>query len=72
MRGIKYALPSGYGNAALLIYDLSGKQLYSLSLKDNPSEYKLSVEGKLSAGIYLYSILVDGKFVETKRMTVLE
>jgi trimeric autotransporter adhesin len=69
---IKYSLPHGNHGALLIVYDLSGKQLFSLPLSEGSSEYKLVAAGKLTAGIYLYSIVVDGKVADTKRMTVLD
>jgi len=67
---IKYNLPLNCNIAMLAIYDLSGKQVSSFELTEKGSAvYKLTAEN-LSPGIYLYSIIADGKVMDTKRMVI--
>lgn len=66
---IRYNLPETTNNASLLVYDLSGKQVASFPINKGSSSIVLSSE-KLSAGIYIYSIVADNKILDSKRMVV--
>lgn len=66
---INYTLPQQVQNAALVVYDLSGKQISSFALNNGGSSITLSSE-KLAAGIYIYSVMADGKILDSKRMVV--
>lgn len=69
---IKYSLPQSVSTANLLIYDLSGKQVNSFPIEQKGSASIKVTSEKLAAGIYIYSIVADGKVVDTKRMVVTE
>lgn len=67
---IKYELPNGTQKAAIGIYDMNGKEikLYQLS-----AERKGTVTiqgGDLKPGMYLYSLIVDGKYFSSKKMVL--
>jgi len=66
---IEYELPMIDGmDAAIMIFDMNGTLLSSYKLTSK-GRGALSVEGsQLSAGMYLYALVVDGVEVETKRM----
>jgi len=66
---INYTLPQQIKNASLIIYDLSGKQLTSFPLEPSAKSISITSE-KLSAGIYIYSVMADGKIMDSKRMVV--
>ena len=66
---IGYQLPAQVSNASLVVYDLSGKQITSLPLEKNASSITITSE-KLAAGIYIYSVMADGKILDSKRMVV--
>jgi hypothetical protein len=66
---INYTLPQQIKNASLIVYDLSGKQLTSFPLELNAKSISITSE-KLSAGIYIYSVMADGKIMDSKRMVV--
>mgnify|MGYP001034591549 CR=1 FL=1 len=69
---IRYALNEDVRDAQLCIYDLSGKQLACHRLNDRgESEFTLRA-ASLMPGIYLYSLIADGKVVDTHRMVVTE
>jgi hypothetical protein len=64
---IRYFLPQGILQAYLCIFDMQGQMLKKLdaSVGDNT----LMIQGsELQAGMYLYSLIADGKEVDTKRM----
>lgn len=65
---IKLSIPKKTQNAALMIYDMSGKQLKQININERgKTSVNITSEG-LAAGMYLYSLIADGKVVNTKRM----
>lgn len=51
---------------------MTGKQLRQISVSDRgETVVSLSADG-LSAGMYLYSLIVDGSLIDTRRMVVAE
>lgn len=67
---IHYTLPSQVKDASLLVYDLSGKQIASFPLNgQGASSITLSSE-KLTAGIYIYSVMAGNNVLDSKRMIV--
>ena len=68
---VKYNLPNSITNAHMAVYDLTGKQLASFPITERGASSIITTE-KLVAGIYIYSIVADGKVVDSKRMIVSE
>ena len=67
---IKYNLPKTINKAYMAIYDLTGKQLSTLAITEKgASQITLTAE-KFAAGIYIYSIVGDGKILDSKRMVI--
>lgn len=67
---IKMNIPAEAKNAVLCIYDLNGKQLKQMVVAER-GETVVSVTNEgLCAGMYLYSLIVDGNLVKTRRMIV--
>jgi hypothetical protein len=69
---INYSLPKSAAVATLFVYDLTGKQLASFPIEEKGTSSITINSEKLAAGIYIYSIVVDGKVLGTKRMIVAE
>ena len=67
---IRYDLPQQINNASLIIYDLSGKQITSFPLTEKGASSITITSEKLAAGIYIYSVMADGKILDSKRMVV--
>lgn len=69
---IEYGLPKSLGNniqSYICLYDLNGIQLKKFLLE--PSELFGNIEvdaSGLKAGVYVYSLIVDGKIIASKRM----
>ncbi|MEL6630689.1 MAG: tail fiber domain-containing protein [Bacteroidota bacterium] len=64
---IRYNLPQDFENAALYVYDMNGRQVNSFNNLSRKGS--LTIEGStLDAGMYIYSLIVDGQEVATKRM----
>lgn len=65
---IAFELGVGYNQGAIYIYNMNGLQLQKHDIT-KAGVGKLLIEGRsLKAGMYLYSLIVDGKEVDTKRM----
>lgn len=65
---IQISVPEAVKTAALFIFDMSGKQVKSIDITERGvSHISVTSEG-LSEGMYLYSLIADGKVVGTKKM----
>jgi hypothetical protein len=65
---IEFYIPETLNNAELYIYDMNGTQLKSIPIYTK-GKGNITVNGsELNAGMYLYTLIVDGKEVDTKRM----
>jgi Chaperone of endosialidase/Secretion system C-terminal sorting domain len=67
---IRYELPASVKQASLVVYDLQGKQVKQLLLGGRNAASVHLPAGELSAGMYYYTLMADGKEVETKKMIV--
>jgi hypothetical protein len=60
--------PDHVVSANLMVYSLDGKQLKSISIPDR-GDVSVRISGnELTAGMYLYALVVNGVVVDTKRM----
>ena len=66
---VQYTLPNGSKNATLIIYDILGRERSSYQLNNADGEIAINASN-LSSGLYLYSLVVDGRVVVTKKMVV--
>jgi hypothetical protein len=71
---IKFYLPNTTTNAKLIIYNLNGQQLNAIKINNNGQGLQsIFIDGgNLSAGSYYYTLLVDNKEVDTKKMILLK
>ena len=66
---IQYYLPESARNAQLIVYAMDGRQVKSFALNNGVNQVTINA-GTLSAGQYMYSLVVDGKKVDTKNMVI--
>lgn len=67
---IKYYLPKGFSEAKIIICDLTGKMLKSISLHTE-GESSIKISGnELQPGMFMYTMVVDGKIIDTKQMII--
>jgi len=67
---IRCYLPSTSHNATVTISSVNGKEMQSFPLSNSGmNEIKIDA-GTLSAGDYIYSLSIDGKMIDSKRMTI--
>ena len=64
---IRFSLPDDAPQANIYIFDMTGKMQKQIPV--NPSQQSITINGyELQAGIYLYSLVVGGQEIDTKRM----
>jgi photosystem II stability/assembly factor-like uncharacterized protein len=71
---IKFALPKA-GLVSLKIYDITGRQVATLynRMEFNAGTFNVQFNGSnLASGAYFYSLEVDGKIIDTKRMVMVK
>lgn len=69
---IEYYLSDDAENAMICIYDMNGKQLRCFKLQNCGYNNIEIVGSDLDAGMYMYSLIVNGQLVDTKRMILTE
>ncbi len=68
---IRYYLPNDVQRATMSFYDASGVELNSRVLTNGHGQILFN-DSQLASGTYFYSMMVDGKVLETKRMVLLK
>ncbi|MDE6028414.1 MAG: T9SS type A sorting domain-containing protein, partial [Muribaculaceae bacterium] len=69
---IRCHLPETVSDAFICIYDLNGRQQMRVSIADR-GDVAVTVSGSsLQPGIYIYSLIADGREADTKRMILTE
>ena len=66
---IQYRVPKEAIKAQMLVADMNGKLLKQINLNNGKGSVNLNTQG-LSVGTYSYTLLVDGKVIETRRMII--
>ena len=69
---ITLSVPKKAKQAAIYIYDLSGKQVESVPVEERGKTNITFYANNLSAGMYIYSLVVDGQVKVTRRMMITE
>ena len=67
---IGYYLPQSTTNAEIIVTDLSGNVIKSISLNGTGNGQITFSAGSLAAGSYFYTLLVNGQKIDTKQMIV--
>ena len=67
---ISYFLPEKAGSAVMNITDMNGKIIKTIALNEKGKGQLLLEAGQLTAGTYQYSLLVNGKVLDTKKMVL--
>jgi Secretion system C-terminal sorting domain len=70
---IKYQI-TGPSNVRLIVYDIQGRLIAELvNQKHTPGVYEADwTASRYSSGIYLYSLIIDGKLTGTRKMILLK
>jgi len=65
---IAYYLPATIKNAAIYIYNMQGNQIKVIPVNTIGNGSVVIYGSELSPGMYLYSLIADGKEIDTKKM----
>ncbi len=65
---IQYFIPVTSQSASLMIFDLQGKPVKTVAITKFGSNAIIINGNELSPGMFIYSLVVDGKIIDTKRM----
>jgi len=73
MTKLKFQMSKG-GNAIIKLFDVTGKEIsFILNEKLNIGVYEISFDANnYSSGVYFYSLIVDGKLIDTKKMLLVK
>lgn len=67
---IEVSIPDDVQSAFIYVYDLTGKKLQQVDIVSRGKQAITINASSLTDGMYLYSLIADGKVVETRRMIV--
>lgn len=67
---IQYFIPQNADVAMISVYDLTGKELNQYRLNEMGKSRLLINANEFAPGMYLYTLIVDGKEVDTKKMII--
>lgn len=69
---ITLSVPESFKNAIVLFFDLKGKQVFEQKLYTSGEQSLKFYAKDFTPGIYIYSLVVDGNLVASKKMLVLK
>ena len=61
-------LPEVTRRASIIIYNLEGKQLKNIQVNERGTATVKISGSEFKPGMYLYTLIADGKVVDTKRL----
>ena len=67
---IEVCIPEDVQKAFIYVYDLQGKKVEQVDITARGKQNIQLSSANLTNGLYLYSLIADGKVVETRRMIV--
>ncbi len=65
---INFYIPQSTQKAAIYIYDMQGQQKKAYTIISKEKSSVIINGSELQAGMYLYTLIVDGKEIDTKKM----
>ena len=69
---ISFFIPEASSRASIHIYNLQGKQIKQINIESRGNS-SVTINGyELTPGMYMYSLIVDGQEVDTKKMILTE
>ena len=66
---ISYCIPESMTSSYIQVNDMLGNLILKIPLSIEVNEVTIQ-KGELSQGMYIYSLIVDGKFIDSKRMII--
>ena len=69
---IRYVVPQSFNQAAIYVFDLQGRLVKTYAI-DAPGPGRIEIQGsELTAGMYVYTLAVNGSEVASRRMILTE
>ncbi len=65
---IQYFIPTNSQSASVVIFDLNGKLIKTISINNFGIGSVIINGNELNPGMFVYSLVVDGRIIDTKRM----
>jgi hypothetical protein len=69
---IQYFIPTNAKSASIMVFDLNGKLMSTFPINTFGKNAVTINSNKLSPGMFVYSLVVDGAIIDTKRMILTE
>ncbi len=69
---IRYYIPENITSANLMIFDMQGKLIKTYMVNSKKEGFTEINGGEMQPGMYMYSLIIDGKEIDTKRMILTE
>jgi hypothetical protein len=66
---ISYAIPEGFNDVAIDIFDLNGEKMKSFANLKNNGEIEIN-SAELGSGVFFYSLSIDGTYLITKKLII--
>lgn len=67
---IRYLIPANTSSAQCYIFDSTGKMIFNKTLTEKGEGHILFNADELTAGIYIYSLVVDGQLVKSRNLII--
>lgn len=67
---VKFNLPQRFKTGRMVVCDLTGKQIFSQEIKERGTSSVVLSSENLTAGIYIYTMIGDGKILDSKKLIV--
>lgn len=67
---VTYELPNEFSSAQLIMHNTLGQQVVTWDITSHPQFFKLNCEN-YTTGVYSVSLMVDGKKIETQKLTLM-
>ena len=68
---IKYFIASDFHSAQLIVTDLNGKNVKRFEIKNAGYGQQTLAASELASGVYQYTLILDGKAIDSKKMELL-
>lgn len=65
---IQYIIPTTTQSASIMVFDLNGKLMKTIPINNYGSNSIIINGNELTPGMFVYSLIVNGKIIDTKRM----
>lgn len=67
---VEYYVNNMKSNAYIVLYDLNGRELNRYEIAEKGKGYVTINSDKMVAGMYLYSLVIDGREIDSKKMVL--